>query len=194
MPGAPRPNPEIDRWFVSEILPHEGALTRYIRRVWSKSTDIADLRQDVYLRVYQSALQEIPKLPKPFLFATARNLLSDRIRRGRIVQIDYTQDLEALNVLVDEISPERGLKAHQELQLLINALDQLPESMRRVIWLRRIEGMSQRDAAARLGMKEMTLAAYLSKGIRALARYVLGDTEKKSIEPAADVDTQDQRR
>lgn len=175
----PPPNPDIDRWFIAEILPLEGALTRYIRRVWSKPTDVADLRQDIYIRVYRSALESgLPRLPKAFLFTTARNLLTDRIRRGRVIHIDYTQDLDSLNVLVDELSPEQRLSARQELAKLTEALDRLPARTREVIWLRRVEGLSQKDAAARLGMQEMTLAGYLSKGLRALARTVLGDDQE----------------
>ena len=175
MPAAPRPNAELDQWFAAEILPHEGALTRYIHRIWSNVSDVADLRQDIYVRVYQSALLSRPSLPKAFLFATARNLLTDRIRRGRVISIEYTQDLDELNVLIDEISPEQRLSARQELNQLIEALDRLPDSTRDVIWLRRVEGLSQHDAAKRLGMLEATLAGYLSKGLRTLARYVLGD-------------------
>lgn len=175
MHEAPRPNPEIDRWFAAEILPHEAALNRYIRRVWSRPEDVADLRQEIYVRIYQSALRVRPSVPKAFLFTTARNLLSDRIRHGRVVSIDYTQDLEALNVLVDELTPDRRTSARQELRRLSDAFDKLSDQMRDIIWLRRIEGLSQHEAARRLGIKEKTLAGYLSKGLRKLARHVLGD-------------------
>jgi RNA polymerase sigma factor (sigma-70 family) len=163
---------DLDRWFAEAILPHEGALTRYLRRVWSRSADVPDLRQDIYVRVYESAARERPQLPKAFLFATARNLLADRVRRSRIVSIGYSQDLDALNVLVDEISPERRLSAAQELRRLAEAFDGLSDSCRSVIWLRRVEGLSQREAAQRLGMREGTLESHLCRGVRALARAV----------------------
>lgn len=170
----PLPSPETDRWFVAEILPHEAALNRYIRRIWSRADDVADLRQEVYTRVYQSALQKRPTAPKAFLFTTARNLLSDRIRHGRIISIDYTQDIESLSVLVDELTPDRRTSARQELRRLSDAFDRLSDQTREIIWLRRVEGLSQQDAARRLGIKETTLAGYLSKGLRKLARHVLG--------------------
>jgi RNA polymerase sigma-70 factor (ECF subfamily) len=167
-------NQDLDQWFANEILLHEAALTRYLIRIWPNGSDIADLRQDIYVRVYHSAAEERPHAPKAFLFTTARNLIADRLRRGRIVSIDFTQDLESLDVLIDEVSPEQRLSARQELRRLSDALDALPTKCRDVIWLRRVEGLSQQETAQRLGMKEGTVESHLSRGVRALAKAVFG--------------------
>ncbi len=166
--------PDLDHWFATEILPHEAALTRYLRRVWFNHAEVPDFRQDVYVRVYESAAKVRPAAPKAFLFTTARNLVVDRVRRERIVSIDYTQDLDSLNVLVDELGPEQRLSARQELRRLAAALDQLPDDCRDVIWLRRVEGLSQREAAERLGMPEGTLESHLCRGLQALMKAVFG--------------------
>ncbi len=167
----------LDRWFAAEILPHEAALQRFLTRACHNRSDVPDLCQEVYVRVYESAQRALPAAPKSFLFATARNLLIDRRRRERIVSIDYTQDLDSLNVLVDEISPEQRLSARQELRRLSQALDQLSDNCRAVIWLRRVEGLSQREASERLGMNEGALEGYVSRGVRALAKAVFGAGE-----------------
>jgi RNA polymerase sigma factor (sigma-70 family) len=174
----------LDRWFATEILPHEAALTRYLRRLWYDPGEVADFRQEIYVRIYESAARERPAAPKAFLFATARNLLADRIRRGRIVSIDYTQDLDALNVLIDEISPERRLSARQELLRLAAGLDELSDECRSVIWLRRVEGLSQKEAAARLGMLESTLASHVCRGMKVLMKTVFG-TERHDAQESA---------
>jgi RNA polymerase sigma factor (sigma-70 family) len=166
----------LDHWFATEILVHEAALMRYLRRVWSNAADVSELRQEIYVRVYEGAAKSRPGSPKSFLFTTARNLMVDRVRRERIVSIDYTQDLDALNVLVDEISPEQRLSARQELRRLGEAFDQLPDIVREVIWLRRVEGLSQREAAQRLGIQEGTLESHLCRGLRTLANAVFGNS------------------
>lgn len=165
----------LDEWFAAEILSQEAALTRYLRRVWSNPQDVPDLRQDIYIRIYQSAARERPQAPRAFLFTTARNLIADRIRRERIVSIDYTQDFDVLNVMVDEISPEQRLTARQELRRLSEALDELSDDCRNVIWLRRVEGLSQREAAQRLGMQEGTLESHMCRGVRALIKAIFSD-------------------
>ena len=170
----------LDQWFANEILPHEASLVRYLRRVWRDQAEVADLRQEIYVRIYENAGRTPRSLPtlakaKSLLFVTARHLIIDRIRRERIVSIDYSQDFEALNVLVDEISPEHRLSARQELRQLSEALDQLSDNCRAVVWLRRVEGLSQKDAAERLGMNEGALEGYLVRGLRALTKAVFAD-------------------
>jgi RNA polymerase sigma factor (sigma-70 family) len=169
-----RVNSELDAWFAAQILAHEAALTRYLRRIWRNKAEVDDLRQEIYIRVYESAARELPASPKSFLFAAARHLITDRVRRERIVSIDYTQDLESLNVLVDEISPEQLLSARQELKRLSVALDQLPDDCRQVIWMRRVEGLSQKEVVERLGMLEGTLESHVCRGLRALMKAVYG--------------------
>lgn len=175
----------IDQWFAAEVLPHEAALMRYLTRVWPNCAEVQDLRQDVYVRVYESAARSRPVTPKAFLFATARNLMIDRLRRERIVPIDFTEDLEALNVYIDEISPERRLGAREELQRLVQAFDALSDKCRDVMWLRRVEGLSQRATAARLGMHEGAVESQLARGVRALAQAVFGRVSRLEAEDDA---------
>ena len=159
----------LDEWFVNTILPHEAALVRYLHRVWRNHTEVPDLRQEIYVRIYQSAAKSKPQAPKSFLFATARNLLADKARRERIISIDYTQDLETLDVLADEVSPEHRYGAREELRRISDAFDQLSDNFRAVIWLRRVEGLSQKDTAERLGINEGTLESRLCRALKALA-------------------------
>jgi RNA polymerase sigma factor (sigma-70 family) len=166
-------NRSLGHWFATQILPHEAALMRYLHRVWKSVADIPDLRQETYVRVYESAAKSLPHAPKSFLFTTARNLMVDRMRRERIVSIDYTQDVDSLNIAVDELSPERRLSGRQELQRLTDAFDRLPEMTRAAIWLRRIEGLSQRQAAQSLGIDEGALEGHMCRGLRGLANALL---------------------
>jgi RNA polymerase sigma factor (sigma-70 family) len=171
----------LDEWFAAEILPHEGALVRYLTRVWPNSAEVLDLRQDIYVRIYESARRTLPTSPKAFLFATARNLMTDRIRHSRVVFIDSTQDFDNLNVLIDEISPERRMSARQELRALAQAFDLLSEKCRNVVWLRRVEGLSQRETALRLGLQEGAVESQLARGVRALARAVFGSANSAEL-------------
>jgi len=169
----------LDRWFIQEIVPHEAALMRYLRRAWSHADEIHDLRQEVYVRVYEAAKKARPHSAKSFLFATARNLLADRMRRQRVVSIESVGDWDALNVPLDEISPERSLGGRQDLKRLTDAFDILPERCREVLWLRRVEDLPQRDVAARLGIGEKTVEKQLAKGVRIIADLLFGDGETK---------------
>jgi RNA polymerase sigma factor (sigma-70 family) len=180
----------FDQWFTEKILSQEISLTRYLHRVWPNASEIADLRQDIYVRVYESAKDSLPTSPRAFLFTTARNLLTDHIRRRRVVSFEATSDVAAFDALVDEMSPERHAGASQELQSLALAFDSLSDKCRRIVWLRRIEGLSQRQTAERLGLREVAVESQLARGMRSLARAVFGsddpgDDADKSSKPGA---------
>ncbi len=167
----------FDQWFSEQILSHEVSLTRYLHRVWPNQSEIPDLRQDIYVRVYESARDSRPASPRAFLFATARNLMTDHIRRSHVVSMEATSDVAAFDALVDEVSPERQVGAKQDLQSLSLAFDSLSDKCRRVVWLRRVEGLSQRQTAERLGLREIAVESQLARGMRTLARAVFGSND-----------------
>ena len=160
---------ELNAWFVDKVLPCEAVLEGYLRRNWRDRDEVPDLRQEVYARVYTSCLQHRPESARAFVLTTARNLLIDRARRAKIVSIEAYADMDTLAPTLDELSPERYLAARSELKLLQVALNLLPARCREVVELRKIEGLSQREVATRMGITEDTVERQVSKGVRALA-------------------------
>jgi len=166
---------DLDRWFTAEVLVHEPALMHFLLKRWSQREEVADLRQEIYMRVYEAALRERPQSPRAFLFTTARNLMADRIRRQKVVSIEAVGDLEPSSVyLIEDLSPERWAGGRQLLRRLADALDALPDRCRDVVWLRRVEDLPQKDVAHRLGIREKTVEKHLAKGMRLLADRLYG--------------------
>lgn len=147
---------------------------RYLKRIWPHHEDVPDLRQEIYVRVYEAAKQTRPTFPKSFLFSTARHLITDRVRRARVVSIEAAGDLQDSNVLIDEVSPERRLHAREELKQLGNAFGLLPPRCREVVWLRKVDGISQNEVAQRLGISTRTVEFQVQKGMRILANALFG--------------------
>src|SRR6185437_1701142 len=117
-------------WFVREVLPLEAALMQFLQHNWRNKADIADLRQDVYVQVFDAAHTNIPDNAKAFVFQTARNLLINRLKREHIVPIEAVADVEALNAAIETPGPERNTIARDELRRLQAALDRLPPRCR----------------------------------------------------------------
>jgi len=166
----------LNAWFAREVLAHEAALVRYLTRTWPNRDEVPDLRQETYIRVYEAAKKIRPTYPKSFLFTTARHLIIDRARHARVVSIEAAGDLDVLNVLVDEVSPERRLDGRQELKRLADAFRLLPPRCREVVWLRRVDEMSQKEVARQLGISVKTVECHLVKGMRLIADALFGNS------------------
>lgn len=168
---------DTDKWFEEEILVHEASLTRFLSRSWQDQSEVDDIRQEVYVKVYQAALVELPSSAKSFLFAVARNLLIDKVRRNRIVSIEAVggwKELDNMGLVSAEISQERALDSRQELQRLAEVLDNLPPRSREVLWLRRVEDMPQRDVAHKLRISEGSVEKALARAMRHLVKGLFG--------------------
>ncbi|WP_202841073.1 RNA polymerase sigma factor [Luteimonas saliphila] len=163
----------LAQWFAQEILVHEEALVRFLTRTWPYPSDIHDLRQDTYVRIYEAAAKARPAQPRAFMYATARNLMTDRVRRGRVVSIEVVGDMEALNVSMDAPEPDDNAATWHELKRLANALDRLPDRCRAVVWLHKMEELTYPEVAARLGISIKTVEKQVSKGIKRLAQFYL---------------------
>ncbi len=55
----------LDTWFKREILAHEAALVRCLTRTWRDREEILDLRQEIYIRVYEAASNSRPRRAIP---------------------------------------------------------------------------------------------------------------------------------
>jgi RNA polymerase sigma-70 factor (ECF subfamily) len=96
----------------------------------------------------------------------------DRVRRRRVVSINLFEslgDLDGLNVLVEEVTPERRAIIHQQMAEVGEAINNLPDRCREVLWLRRIENLSQKEIAAKLGMSEGTVEKHMARAAGLLA-------------------------
>jgi len=174
--GARMSASELEAWFLREIFPLEQILMHFLQQNWRNKAEIEDLRQDVYVRVYEAAQKERPAQPKAFLLKTARNLLINRVKREQIVPIEAMADLDALGAAIEVPGPERDVAARDLIRRLQAALDLLPPRCREVVMLRRIEGLSRPEIASRMGISQDTVSEHLAKGIAALAETLYGGT------------------
>lgn len=174
---------DAEAWFVREVLPLEAMLMRFLHHNWRDKSDIEDIRQEIYVRVFNAAKSEIPQSAKSFVFKTARNLLINLAQKANVIPIDSVADLEALGIELDAPAPDRSVIARQELRKLQDALDQLPPRHREAVVLGRIEGLSGRAIAARMGIAESTASDHLKLGMHALTDLFLRGTPTGRRQP-----------
>lgn len=168
----------LNAWFCREVLPLEAALTRFIQRNWRITDDVMELRQDIYERALNGARAALPANARAFVFTVARNHLINNAMRARIVSFELVADLESVAPAADLFATERHLDARDQLRRARAGMDALPPRCREVVRLRKIEGLTTREAAERLGVGGDTIERQLTMGMRALVDFMLGGTGK----------------
>lgn len=166
--SAPTPDAQ---WFASEVQPHEAALRAFLKAHYSSLADTDDLVQDAFTRVLQAHSAEPVASPRGLLFTIARNLARDAIRRRQVVAFEPMADNPDSSVYRDVIDVAEIVSKRQELELLTEAIQSLPDRCRQVFTLRAVYGLSQREIAERLGISENTVEKQMGKGIRRCGEF-----------------------
>jgi RNA polymerase sigma-70 factor (ECF subfamily) len=153
-------------WIAAEILPHEPAVRQWLRQLahWRHEED--DLIQEAYCRLARLADTSAIASGRAYFFTVIRNLMVERIRRDRVVRIETVAEIDDLPVMDDGVPADRRVSAREQLKLVQKLIDTLPARCRGVFLLRRIEGLSQRQTAERLGVTENVVEKEVARGLR----------------------------
>ena len=162
---------DSDRWFSEEVLPHARALHDWLRSRFPTLFDAEDLIQEAFLRVHRAHERGPIVNPRALLFTTARNLALNELRHLRHSQPNGLTETDVSTVLDGGADIPESIARAEDLQLLIAAIQSLPERCRQIITLRKIYGLSQKEVAARLGIAEHTVEAQGGIGLRKCVEY-----------------------
>ena len=172
----------VSTWFLREILPHESNLMLYLQHNWRNASEISDLRQEIYVRVFEAAKERLPDNARNFLFVCARNHLINRVRREQIVPMETFADLDVLGLASDAPEPERLLIKRDEARRLNAAMEKLPRRTREAVALAYFEGLSGKEIAKRMGVAQRVASRFIARGTVILAdilRETSGDGSTK---------------
>jgi RNA polymerase sigma-70 factor (ECF subfamily) len=160
------------QWFAEEVKPHEASLRAYLRHSLTSLADVDDLMQECYARLLRERARGEVRSNRAFLFAVARNAVRDLLRRRAVSEaIPITENVR-LPVLDEGDDVVDFVSRREELAILTEAIRALPERCRHVFLLRKIQGLSQREIAARLGITENTVETLVAKGARRCADHL----------------------
>lgn len=166
------PDANHAQWFAREVQPHDHSLRAYLRKSLPCAADADDAAQETYVRLLRAREKDQIRTTKPLLFAIARNAVCDFFRfRARAHHVEITESA-GLEVLAEEKGTIESLCHAQELALLAEAINSLPERQREVILLRKIKGYSQKEIARLLGIAEHTVENLAVKGARRCADFL----------------------
>lgn len=154
----------------AEVMPHERNVRAWLARARLSREDVDEVIQDCYCRFAMLATVDHIARADAYFFSAARNLMLRRLSRAKIVPFEALSEADAETLADDTPSPERQAAARIEMARLRTYLAALPERCRQVIELRKFEGLSQKEIAARLGVTEHIVENDIRKGMAEVQR------------------------
>jgi len=152
------------------VVPRESSVRAALRRSGIAEADIDDLIQDAYCRMATLKSVEHIDRPNAYFMQVVQNAWRDSLRRSRVVRFeDFTENAPPI-VEDAAIGVEAEVFAREQLRLVDELLATLDERCRTIFTWKRIEGLSQREIAMRLGVSENVVENDVQKALRTIQR------------------------
>jgi RNA polymerase sigma factor (sigma-70 family) len=153
-------------WVERLFAEQRGALQAFFRRRIRSPADVADLAQEVYLRMLRISDHEAIRNPVLYLYTVANNLVKEHAvlerRRASGMDIDETAAEQQLGVLP---TFEGDLDTAQRVARLRVVLKQLSPKCQAAVTLRFSHGLSYREIAVRLGVSPQMVKKYVAQAL-----------------------------
>lgn len=158
---------DIDRWLIDAVLPgtvrYHALATRLVG-----AADAEDLVQEAYAKLLCAPDWRAIGNPVGFTLRVVHNLALDRLRRARIVRIDQIAAADLMEIRDDVPDALAILSGKTELAALVAAVDRLPSQCRKVVRMRKFDGLAPQAIADSLGLSVSTVEKHLAKGLAIL--------------------------
>lgn len=142
---------------------HNDALVRFLVPRLRSRQEAQEVAQEAYVRLLSLDRPGAVNFLRAFLFKTAANLATDRMRGRSREQLAVR--VGALDDLRETPTPEREVAGSQEVALLRRLIAQLPPKCRQVFLLQRIYGVQFPDIAAQLGISERMVRKHVVRAL-----------------------------
>jgi RNA polymerase sigma factor (sigma-70 family) len=162
------------RWFSEELHPHEEMLRGWLQTRFPSLNTLDDIIQEAYIRTVKRSRKKPLASPKAFLFAIARNLCIDAIRREKVINFESFTDLHERTLVEEGASVPERMIAREDYELLVKAIQSLPKKCRRIFTLRKVYGLTLTQIAGQLNISVKTVEAQISIGIRRTREHFNG--------------------
>jgi RNA polymerase sigma factor (sigma-70 family) len=141
---------------------HNRALVGYLRARLRSEQEAKEVAQEAYVRLLELQRPGTPGLFRAYLFKTATNIATDRLRHRRVRQRAVQAELfEGISPSPSN-DPADQLLARERTEQLLRCLEELPAKCRQIFQMHRLEGLDQRAVADRAGVSERMVRRYIT--------------------------------
>lgn len=158
---------------------HNRTLVSFLVNRLGNEAEAKEVAQEAYVRLLQLHEPGAVSFLRAYLFRTAANIALDRIRhRVRTGHLDVVHQ----NDLISDLGPHRAISASQDLNVLRQALLELPDRYRRAFLLQRFEEKGTEEIGAILAIRPRQTRFYLQRALAYCRLRVDGFTEAEAKE------------
>lgn len=145
---------------------YQVSLFNFFRRMGCEHAISEDLTQTVFERVirYRASFRSDSSF-KSWLYQIARNVSKDFFNKNRIKVADFA---EAEGIQETDAPMSAQMEAAEDVQMLHQALAQLPDDQREILVLTRFQEMKYSEAAKVLGLTESNAKVKAHRAIKQL--------------------------
>ncbi|WP_338698810.1 sigma-70 family RNA polymerase sigma factor [Streptomyces sp. Q6] len=179
-PAAAARDPEL---FAEFYRRHLDAVMRFVARRVDDPHTVADLTAEIFLAVLDSAHTYRPGLGSEtgWLYGIARNVVSaERRRVARDTRRDQRVSGRRLLEADDITRIEERVDAERRGRRAAVAMESLPDGERAVLELIAVDELTVTEAAAALGIRQVTARVRLHRARKALRAYATDDARTVS--------------
>ena len=154
-----------DARFHTVWIPLQERFYRVAYYLLEDRADALDAVQDLYVKLWKMRdTLDIVRNPAAYGALLVRNLCIDRIRR--LTPADPLND----NIF-GTAAPDEQLAAKETLGTVMQAMERLPESQRKLLKLHLLQGLSYDEIAAETGLSPLNIRVQVSLARKKLKQY-----------------------
>ncbi len=161
-----------EQWYRENVLPHEPMIRRWLTSRYGSLCDVDDVMQESLFRVFQAHRRNELKSPKAFLFAVARNVAVEQIRRSKVGTTELRGEWDEIDFLDQANGIEETAARNNELEILTEAIQALPDRCRRIFTLAKVYGMSYKAIGEKLAISTNTVSAQITIGMEKVTAFL----------------------
>ncbi len=163
--------------FTELVSKYKSPVHAFVYRMLGDADEADDVAQEVFIKLYRTADLYRPQAKfTTWLFAIARNLAVDRLRKRRPVVTGEEADRELESALDAKADPSKAAGIADQAVAVQRAIEQLPPDQKTVLLLCEYEEMSHAEIGEVMGcsVKSVESRLYRAKEFlrRKLARWL----------------------
>ncbi len=144
--------PDAKAYLLAAFFSQRSALVNTVTSIVGCRYWAEDVVQDTFVKIDQMSVPSDLRKPESYLHRLVRNLALDKIRRLTLEKQHHADEEAGANEPSPIGSPEKKVSDMGDLQIVTQALDELPERTRRAFEMHRLHGLTQKQIAEALGV------------------------------------------